>query len=105
MRIIQVIENLVRNSLKYADSDVEIKVQKDEEYAFVSVSDRGNGIPDEDLPFVFDKFYRGSNTGNVEGSGLGLYIVKYLITKMKGEVRAENVYPGLVVKFSLPLVR
>lgn len=103
MRIVQIIENLVRNASKYASTPVEIRIERDSEFAYVSVRDHGDGIPDEDLPFVFDKFYRGSNAENVEGSGLGLYIVKYLVTKMKGEVRAENSNPGLTVKFSLPL--
>lgn len=103
MRIIQIIENLLRNAEKYASTAAEISVEKDDGYAYVSIRDRGAGIPDEDIPFVFDKFYRGSNAGNIEGSGLGLYIVKYLVTKMNGEVRAENSYPGLTVKFSLPL--
>lgn len=103
MRVVQIIENLVRNARKYAGTDVTIMLEKDDGYAYVSIRDMGCGIPDKDLPFVFDKFYRGSNTGTSEGSGLGLFIVKYLITKMKGEVRAVNSKPGLTVKFSLPL--
>ena len=93
MRVIQIIENLVRNARKYAGTDVSVLLEKDNDYAYVSVRDMGEGIPD----------YRGSNTGASEGSGLGLFIVKYLITKMKGEVRAFNSKPGLTVKFSLPL--
>jgi signal transduction histidine kinase len=52
--------------------------------------DYGPGIPDSDMPFIFDKFYRGKNVDKEQGSGLGLYIVKYLAEKMGGTVLLHN---------------
>ena len=60
------------------------------------------GIPDENMPFVFDKFYRGTNCGGEQGAGLGLYIVKYIIGEMGGTVALQNHENGLEVKISLP---
>ena len=65
--------------------------------------DYGNGIPDENMPFIFDKFYRGSNCGSEQGSGLGLYIVKYVTEKMGGTVTLNNHKNGLEAIVSLPL--
>ncbi|MEI3232431.1 MAG: ATP-binding protein [Gordonibacter pamelaeae] len=67
--------------------------------------DRGPGIPPEDLPFVADRFYRGSNAERVSRSaGLGLFIVRYLVEQMGGGLSLENAEPGLAaVLFELPL--
>ncbi|MGN1456521.1 MAG: sensor histidine kinase [Acutalibacteraceae bacterium] len=61
------------------------------------IKDGGKGIPDEDMPFVLEKFYRGKNVGNNQGSGLGLYIVNYVMKQMNGEIRLENKSDGLEV--------
>lgn len=57
---------------------------------------------DENMPFIFDKFYRGSNCGKEQGSGLGLYIVKYITEKMDGEVTLTNHSDGLEAVVLLP---
>ena len=67
-----------------------------------SVADIGVGVPEEKLPYVFDEFYRGDESRNKkEGNGLGLYIVKYLVEAMGGNVRGENA-DGFVVRMELP---
>ena len=58
----------------------------------------GTGINDDDLPFIFEKFYRGKNATGKNGTGLGLYIVKYMIEKMNGKVELESSDKGLLVK-------
>ena len=68
--------------------------------AAVIFKDSGPGIADEDLPFVFEKFYRGKNAGEADGSGLGLYTVKYIIEKSGGKVSLRN-DDGLEVKILL----
>ena len=68
----------------------------------VHFCDHGKGIPDEDMPFVLDKFYRGSNTGDKSGSGLGLYIVRYIAQQSGGDVLLENKDPGLEVTVTVP---
>ena len=52
------------------------------------------------MPFIFEKFYRGVNSKEKQGTGLGLYIVKYMIEKMNGKVELEN-NNGLIVKIFL----
>ena len=53
--------------------------------------------------FITDKFYRGKNTGKENGSGLGLYIVKYIAEQSGGTLALRNMNPGLEVTFSLPI--
>ena len=54
------------------------------------------------MPFITDKFYRGRNCGDENGSGLGLYIVKYITEKSGGELELKNLNPGLEVTVTLP---
>jgi len=56
------------------------------------------------MPFIFDKFYRGKNCGEEQGSGLGLYIVKYISEKMGGNVLLHNHSNGLEAIVSLPII-
>jgi signal transduction histidine kinase len=53
-------------------------------------TDEGPGIPDEDMPFITDKFYRGRNVGEENGSGLGLYIVRYIAEQSGGSLMLQN---------------
>lgn len=103
-RLSQVFENIVSNSLKYAKTDVEISVSKTEKGAEIVFRDFGKGIPNEEIPFIFDKFYRGRDTGNENGAGLGLYIVKYVVRQSGGEVYAENLSDGFMIKIILPIL-
>jgi signal transduction histidine kinase len=102
-RFEQVIENLINNSKKYAPgSKIEISSAVAEANVFLYIQDHGKGIPNEDLPFIFNKFYRGRNVGSEQGSGLGLYIVKYIMEQMGGSVELNNTSNGLKVILSLP---
>ena len=102
-RITQVVENIINNSRKYAKTDINISVKETDGYAEIIFRDRGAGIPDEDMPFITDKFYRGKNTGKENGSGLGLYIVKYIAEQSGGTLALRNMNPGLEVTFGLPI--
>lgn len=103
-RLIQITENLINNARKYAKSDINITLSYSNDYAKISFRDYGTGIPDEDMPFIFDKFYRGKNCGNEQGSGLGLYIVKYITEQMGGTVLLHNHKDGLEAVVSLPVI-
>ena len=103
-RMTQLVENLINNSRKYAKTDIRISIKEKDNFVQVSFSDMGCGIPDEDMPFITDKFYRGKNCGNENGSGLGLYIVKYIAEKSGGRVELQNMYPGLKVTVTLPMI-
>lgn len=101
-RFAQILENICNNARKYAPGQP-VKIwatSRDEEYV-LHIKDHGEGIPPENLPFVFHKFYRGSNVQNQEGSGLGLYIVKTLLTQMNGDIQLVNHQDGLEVIITL----
>ena len=103
-RLMQITENLINNARKYAHTDITVSIEKTEKAVMIYFRDSGSGIPDEDMPFIFEKFYRGKNTGTEQGSGLGLYIVKYLTEAHNGEVSLRNAAGGgLEVTVSFPL--
>ena len=101
-RMIQITENLINNARKYAKSKIDIWLTKGNGEVSLHFRDYGKGIPDEDMPFIFEQFYRGKNCGGEQGSGLGLYIVKYLTEKMNGKVLLHNHPDGLEAVVSLP---
>lgn len=102
-RLVQITENLINNARKYAKSRIDITLSCDNACAKISFRDYGTGIPNEDMPFIFDKFYRGKNCGREQGSGLGLYIVKYIVEQMGGSIMLHNHPDGLeaTVTFTL----
>lgn len=102
-RLTQIVENLINNARKYAKSDIDINIVITDGDAEIHFRDYGSGIHDEDMPFIFDKFYRGKNCGNEQGSGLGLYIVKYIAEKMGGKVLLHNHRDGLEAIIILPI--
>lgn len=104
-RLTQVIENIVNNARKYAKTELEVSVVRSGEQAELHFRDFGPGIPDEDLPFIFDKFYRGKNCGSEQGSGLGLYIVKYVMEQLDGTVRLQKYKDGQEIILTLPIKR
>ena len=89
-RLMQLCENLINNARKYAGTNIEITLSEKDGYAAVAFRDHGGGIPDEDMPFITDKFYRGHNCGSEQGSGLGLYIVSYICGQLGGELSLRN---------------
>ena len=105
----EVIYNLVENAAKYAPPDTEItlQVKRDGGVLSVSVSDRGPGIPNTALPYLFDPFYRVIDGRPLpKGLGLGLAIVKGLVEAHGGRVWAENrAGGGARFTFTLPLER
>ena len=91
----EVIANLVENAIKYTPhGDVVIDVNGDNEHIVISVNDSGIGIPAEDMPHLFQKFYRvdNSDTREIGGTGLGLYLCRRLAEAMNGRIWAESEY-------------
>ncbi len=103
----EVILNLIENAIKYTPNDGTILVQTQEvdEKAVFSVKDTGCGIPPDDQRRIFEKFFRGqAQQGQIKGTGLGLFLVKYFIELHGGEVFLESaVGKGTRVGFTLPL--
>lgn len=104
-RFTQLCENIINNARKYAKTNIEVFFTMENENIILHFRDHGKGIPDENMPFIFDKFYRGNNCGSEQGSGLGLYIVKYIAEKMGGNVILQNHAVGLEVKIILPTIK
>jgi len=106
--IVQVIVNLLENALKYsaADLPIEVEARVERDQLHLSVRDRGQGIPDDDLERVFDKFYRCVTPGVARGAGLGLAICKGFIEVHGGRIRVERrAHGGTEATFTLPTSR
>lgn len=110
VKISQVFENLVENALRYAGgfSKIEIRVERDKNRPFIicSVKDDGLGIPEQDLPHLFERFYRVDKGRSRDrgGTGLGLSIVKHIVQLHGGQVAVESeLGKGAAFRFSLPV--
>lgn len=103
LRLQQVFDNIFANSYKYADTQVLLSVETRDGFLAVCIEDSGGGVKAEELPFIKEKFRRGSNVGHIEGAGLGLYISDYFMKEMKGELLVENGKSGLRVTVLIPL--
>jgi len=93
IRLRQVLDNVVGNAIKYsnADGEVKIAIHAEGDQVILQVTDEGLGIPPTDQQYIFDKFYRGSNTSpEIEGSGLGLAIVKSIVENHQGRIWVES---------------
>lgn len=105
-RIIIIFRNLLSNAIKYSSGPyntpyVNIRIKVTREFAFLEVEDNGMGIMEEHIHRVFDMFYRA--TDNNAGSGLGLYIVKQVISKLDGRIDlASTVGKGTKISITLP---
>ncbi len=89
-RLIEVIQNVVENAIKYGDgSQLMITFEDEEDCKLIIISNTGNTLKEEELPNIFESFYRGSNAENVKGSGLGLFIGKTLMKLMDGDIFAK----------------
>lgn len=95
LRLQQVFDNLFANSYKYANTRIEVTIRRESSYLSISMEDYGGGVSVEELPLLKEKFRRGSNTKNIEGAGLGLYISNYCMTKMNGHLDIKNGKNGL----------
>lgn len=103
----QVFVNLIHNAIKYTPDNSEIKIKLEDigSKVIFEVSDNGNGIPKEDLPNIFTRFYTKSKVKHIEnrGIGLGLAICKSIIKAHNGEMEAfNNELGGATFRFSIP---
>lgn len=103
LRLQQVLDNIYANSYKYAGTDIMLAITRESSRIVIAIEDFGGGVSPPELPFLKEKFRRGSNTGDVEGAGLGLYISDYFMRKMGGKLTVENGTCGLKVSVEVPL--
>ena len=98
--------NLVGNALKFtpAGGQVRVGLQATDNTLYLAVLDTGRGIPDKDLPHIFEKFYRVDKDQGMEGSGLGLAMVKSIFKAHKGTISVRSrEEKGSVFTVALPL--
>ena len=89
-RFVEAMQNLMENAIKYGDGHkISIGFDEEEDCKLISVTNTGCSLDESEISSVFDSFYRGSNTTNIQGNGLGLYIVKQLMTRMDGDAFAQ----------------
>lgn len=89
-RAVEVMQNVIENAIKYGDGKyIEIMFPDDDEGVLISVRNSGCTLDKSELAHIFESFWRGANSENIRGSGLGLYICRQLMHKMNGEIFAE----------------
>jgi PAS domain S-box-containing protein len=100
-----IVVNLLGNALKYSDPDtpVAFEVSGIGDYLHLRISDRGIGIPEADLPHLFGSFHRGTNVGNIAGTGIGLHIVKECVDLHQGTIEVSS-EPGKGSTFLVKLL-
>jgi two-component system sensor histidine kinase BaeS len=91
-RVKQVITNLLVNAAKFTPpaGRIDVALHRDPTHAILTVSDSGPGIPDDELPHVFERFWRGRTKGHTSGSGVGLSVVQSIVNAHDGTVTADN---------------
>jgi len=95
----RVLVNVIDNALKYSplEKPIDIRARASKQDLEISIADRGEGVPVDDLERIFDKFYRVQRPDNVSGTGLGLSICKGIVEAHNGCIRAENRHGGGVI--------
>lgn len=104
----EVLSNLIENAIKYTlKGEVVVDITGDNSHVVISVTDSGIGIPAEDIPHLFQKFYRvdNSDTREIGGTGLGLYLCRRLVETMDGRIWVESQYKkGSTFSIELPRI-
>ncbi|MGM9949581.1 MAG: ATP-binding protein [Lysinibacillus sp.] len=103
LRMQQVIDNVISNAYKYAGTNIAIRSRINQGYLELHIMDFGSGIREEELPLLYNKYYRGKNAEGRNGSGLGLYISKYFMENMDGEIYCCNRHDGFTVVLKIKL--
>lgn len=96
LRFSQVLDNCLNNAWKYAATAVHIAIEEEKDGFRIEIRDEGEGVPEEELSLIAEKYYRGSNAKGKSGSGLGLYLSALFMKQMKGDMEYYNA-SGFVV--------
>ena len=100
-RLRRAVTNILSNGVRYARSELRLTCRADKRHVTIWIQDDGDGIAEEDLPHIFDRFYMGKNGK----SGIGLALTKEIIHLHKGTIRAYNGDGGAVFEISIPVSR
>ncbi len=98
-----IMHNILDNAIKYtpAGGKVKVDLQQNNNMATITIRDNGAGIAAEDLPRIFDRYYRGSQKDHLGGTGIGLYLVQELIASHGGQIQVTSPGPGMGSCFTL----
>lgn len=102
-----IIDNLITNAIKYSPDGgfIDINVDQDDDQVMIAFRDYGVGIPEDEIPKLFQKFFRASTSSGIGGTGIGLTVVKSFIDMHKGAIEVEsNVGQGTCFKISIPIL-
>ena len=100
-RLRRAVTNILSNGVRYARSELRLTCRADKRHVTIRIQDDGNGIAEEDIPHIFDRFYMG-RSGK---SGIGLALTKEIVHLHKGTIRAYNGDTGAVFEISIPVSR
>jgi len=103
LRLRQVIDNIIDNSYKYADTDIEVSGSFDKPFFVLTIRDFGQGVSPEEMLLLCEKYYRASNTESKSGAGLGLYLSHYFLEEMGGSLTIEDATPGLQITLRMKI--
>ncbi|WP_153768207.1 PAS-domain containing protein [Labrenzia sp. CE80] len=102
----QCLSNIVSNAIKYSPErrDIYLEGKEDEGFAVISVRDEGVGIPEDEIPKVFNRYFRASTSSGIAGTGIGLNMTEMIVKKHFGKVEVESrVGEGTTVTLKLPI--
>lgn len=101
---VEALENILDNAIKYTPEhgNITVSVRRNEFYTSIEIADTGIGIPQNEIPKIFQRFYRGTNVRNKPGVGIGLYLVREILSMEKGFISVESKY-GKGSKFLINL--
>ncbi len=102
LRLTQVFDNIISNSYKYAGTDIHIHFELTD-CLIISITDNGPGVLPEELPLIKQKYYRGKNALNQQGTGIGLYITDYFMENMQGSLHFTLTNDSFTAELILPL--
>ncbi len=100
-----ILRNLLSNSIKYSEPGqlIELKVQTKGDLFVINIKDKGIGIPEDEQPYIFTRFYRSSNASNIQGTGLGLAIVERYVHVLGGKISFQSQEgEGSIFEIKLP---
>ncbi|MBR5372020.1 MAG: HAMP domain-containing histidine kinase [Oscillospiraceae bacterium] len=101
--ICRILRQLMDNAIKYGDgTGITVRLTKNEEGHFITVSNRGEPLPEGEVHFVFNSLWRGSNAAGIKGSGIGLYEARLIAKKLGGDIRMQTAAHETAVTLFLP---
>ena len=104
LRVVQIINNIIYNSYKYADTVITVESRIEDDTLEICITDKGGGVSEEELSTVTEKYKRGKNAEGKQGTGLGLYISKMLMESMQGSLEVANRDGGFSVTLYFKIV-